>query len=189
MLYTCPLQIFLDKDGFMTKENFNQNPAFIIKTSEGDIKVELLQDKAPITVKNFLKYVEDGHYNNTIFHRVIDGFMIQGGGLTKDMKQKPAKAPIQNEAANGLLNTRGTLAMARTGEINSATSQFFINVVDNSFLNHRGKSPNEYGYCVFGRVLAGMDVVDKITAVDTGSRGHYQDVPENTIEILQITTV
>lgn len=155
----------------------------VIKTSKGDIKVELNEKAAPVTVKNFLGYVDAGHYNGTIFHRVIDGFMIQGGGFTKNMMQKPTRAPIINEAANGLGNERGTIAMARTSDINSATSQFFINVVNNAFLNHRDKSPQGFGYCVFGKVTEGMDVVDKIKSVQTGA----QDIPVETVEIISIT--
>ncbi|MGD9874136.1 MAG: peptidylprolyl isomerase [Kiritimatiellia bacterium] len=155
----------------------------LIKTSKGDIKVELNEKKAPVTVKNFLAYVDAGHYDGTIFHRVIGNFMIQGGGFTKDMRQKPTRAPIANEAANGLGNERGTIAMARTSDINSATSQFFINVVNNAFLNHRDKSAQGFGYCVFGKVTEGMDVVDAIKAVPTGA----QDIPRETVEIISIT--
>lgn len=165
----------------------NKHPVVLITTSLGDIKVELYEDKAPISVKNFLQYVKDGHYDNTIFHRVIDGFMIQGGGFTKDFKQKPTKAPIAIESDNGLKNTRGTLAMARTSDVNSATSQFFINVADNSFLDFRGKNSRDYGYAVFGKVIEGMDVVEKIKKVKTGSHDSYQDVPEKTIEIIKVT--
>jgi len=160
-----------------------ENIMVVIKTSKGDIKVELNEKKAPVTVKNFLAYVDAGHYDGTIFHRVIDGFMIQGGGFTKDMRQKPTRAPIENEAANGLGNERGTIAMARTSDIHSATSQFFINVVNNAFLNHRDKSAQGYGYCVFGRVAEGMDVVDAIKSVRTAA----QDVPVETVEIISIT--
>lgn len=155
----------------------------VIKTNKGDIKVELNEKKAPVTVKNFLAYVDAGHYDGTIFHRVIDGFMIQGGGFTKEMRQKPTRAPIANEAANGLGNERGTIAMARTSDVNSATSQFFINVVNNTFLNHRDKSAQGFGYCVFGKVTEGMDVVDAIKSVRTAA----QDVPVETVEILSIT--
>lgn len=163
----------------------NNHPVVLIKTNVGDIRVELNAEKAPISVKNFLEYVNTGHYNNTIFHRVIDGFMIQGGGFTKDFKQKPTNAAIQNEADNGLKNLRGTLAMARTSDVNSATAQFFINVVDNNFLDFRAKNPREYGYSVFGEVTEGMDVVDKIKKAKTGSFGPYQDVPVETIEIIE----
>lgn len=161
------------------------NPTVLFKTSLGDIKVELYPEKAPITVKNFLQYVNEGHYNHTIFHRVIDGFMIQGGGFTANMQQKPVHAAIVNEADNGLKNTKGTLAMARTGEVNSATAQFFINVSDNSFLDFRAKNPRDYGYCVFGKVTEGMNVVDKIKAVKTGTKGPFENVPNETVEIIE----
>ena len=139
-------------------------------TSKGRIVVELDADKAPKTVANFLQYVKSGHYNGVIFHRVIDGFMIQTGGFTADMTQKPTKAPIQNEADNGLRNDRGTIAMARTGDPHSASAQFFINTVDNDSLNHQGKTPQGWGYAVFGKVVEGMDVVDQITKVRTGNQ-------------------
>lgn len=148
-----------------------------LHTSVGTITLELDADKAPETVKNFLAYVQSGHYNNTIFHRVIDGFMIQGGGFEPGMKQKPTNEPIQNEANNGLKNERYTVAMARTQPPHSATAQFFINVKDNDFLNHTAPSSQGWGYCVFGRVVEGMDVVDKIKGVKTGSSGFHQDVP------------
>lgn len=164
-----------------------ENPMVILKTSKGDIQVELYPDKAPDTVANFLKYVDDGFYNGTIFHRVIGNFMIQGGGFTKDMQQKPTRAPVKNEAANGLKNTRGTLAMARTGDPHSATAQFFINVVDNGFLNHTSPDPRGYGYCVFGKVVSGLDVVDAIRGVATGNRGMFQDVPVESVEIISAT--
>ena len=158
------------------------NPVVLIKTSKGDIKVELDKEKAPISVENILSYVNDGYYNGTIFHRVIKNFMIQGGGFTADMKQKPTKDPIKNEAKNGLSNAKGTLAMARTSVVDSATSQFFINLIDNKFLDH---GTRDYGYAVFGKVIEGMDVVDKIAIVPTG----YQDVPTETITIESITLV
>jgi peptidyl-prolyl cis-trans isomerase B (cyclophilin B) len=148
-----------------------------LTTNLGAITLELDAEKAPKTVANFLDYVQAGHYDGTIFHRVIDGFMIQGGGFTPGMKQKPTKAPIENEAANGLKNVRGTIAMARTSDPHSATAQFFINVADNDFLDFRAPSGNGWGYCVFGRVVEGMDVVDKIKGVKTGSKGFHQDVP------------
>jgi peptidyl-prolyl cis-trans isomerase B (cyclophilin B) len=148
-----------------------------LHTNFGTIVLELDTAKAPETVKNFLAYVEAGHYDNTIFHRVIDGFMIQGGGFEPGMSQKPTNAPIQNEAANGLKNDRYTIAMARTGDPHSATAQFFINVKDNAFLNHTAPSGQGWGYCVFGKVVEGMDVVDKIKGVRTGSKGFHQDVP------------
>jgi len=158
------------------------NPVVLIKTNKGDIKVELDKEKAPISVENFLSYVNDGSYNGTIFHRVIKNFMIQGGGFTADMKQKPTIDPIKNEAKNGLSNAKGTLAMARTAVVDSATSQFFINHADNKFLDH---GTRDYGYAVFGKVTEGMDVVDKIAIVPTG----HQDVPTETITIESITLV
>ena len=157
-----------------------------IETSMGSITVELDDAKAPVTVKNFLDYAASGHYDGTIFHRVIDGFMIQGGGFTKAMDQKPTKAPIKNEAANGLTNKRGTIAMARTMVVDSATSQFFINLVDNDFLNFRAPTPQYYGYAVFGKVTDGMDVVDKIAKVKTGFAGPHQNVPEEPIVIKKV---
>ncbi len=155
------------------------NPVVVIETSLGDITVELNQEKAPKSVENFLGYVKDGFYGGTTFHRVIQGFMIQGGGLTPDMQRKPTKAAIQNEAANGLKNARGTIAMARTGEVNSATSQFFINTVDNGMLDHKSADPAGFGYAVFGKVTAGMDVVDKIEKTKTKPG----DVPVETVMI------
>lgn len=154
-----------------------------LTTNLGVIILELDAEKAPKTVANFLDYVKAGHYDGTIFHRVIDGFMIQGGGFLPGMRQKPTNAPIENEAANGLKNLRGTIAMARTSDPHSATAQFFINVADNDFLDFRAPSGNGWGYCVFGRVVEGMDVVDKIRSVRTGSRGFHQDVPLEDIVI------
>ena len=144
------------------------------KTSKGEFTVELFTAEAPISAENFLAYADSGHFDGTVFHRVIPGFMIQGGGMTADMKQKPTRDPIANEAKNGLKNTRGTLSMARTNDINSATSQFFVNVADNDFLDNRAGS---YGYAVFGKVVAGTEVVDKIKAVKTGNKGGHGDVP------------
>ena len=154
-----------------------------LTTNLGAITLELDAAKAPKTVANFLAYVKAGHYDGTIFHRVIDGFMIQGGGFLPGMRQKPTNAPIENEAANGLKNLRGTIAMARTQDPHSATAQFFINVADNDFLDFRAPTANGWGYCVFGRVVEGMDVVDKIKSVRTGSRGFHQDVPLEDIVI------
>jgi len=154
-----------------------------LHTNFGTIVLELDAAKAPETVKNFLAYVEAGHYDNTVFHRVIDGFMIQGGGFEPGMQQKPVNAPIQNEAANGLKNDRYTVAMARTSDPHSATAQFFINVKDNAFLNHTAPSGQGWGYCVFGKVVEGMDVVDKIKGVKTGSKGFHQDVPADDVVI------
>ena len=157
-----------------------------IETSMGTITVELDDAKAPVTVKNFIDYAQAGHYDGTIFHRVIDGFMIQGGGFTKDMNQKETRAPIKNEAANGLKNARGTLAMARTMIVDSATSQFFINLVDNEFLDYRGPDPRMFGYAVFGKVTDGMEVVDQIAKVKTGFAGPHQNVPETAIVIKKV---
>ncbi|KAB2968893.1 peptidylprolyl isomerase [Zoogloea sp.] len=154
-----------------------------LTTNHGDIVLELDAEKAPETVKNFLAYVESGHYNNTVFHRVINGFMIQGGGFQPGMKQKPTLEPIKNEADNGLKNEAGTIAMARTSDPHSATAQFFINVADNDFLNHRSPDMQGWGYCVFGRVSEGQDVVDKIKGVKTGSSGFHQDVPKEDVVI------
>jgi peptidyl-prolyl cis-trans isomerase B (cyclophilin B) len=154
-----------------------------IHTNYGVITLTLFADKAPVTVANFLDYVKEGFYDNTIFHRVIDGFMIQGGGFEPGMDQKESKATIQNEANNGLVNNLGTVAMARTNEPHSATAQFFINVGDNSFLNFRSESTDGWGYCVFAEVSDGMDVVEKIRAVATGNSGYHQDVPEEDVVI------
>ena len=148
-----------------------------LETNLGDITIELDSEKAPLTAKNFLEYVNSGYYDNTLFHRVIDGFMIQGGGFEPGMKQKPTRSPIQNEAANGLKNEKYTIAMARTSDVHSATAQFFINVADNASLNYTSSTPRGFGYCVFGRVVDGKDVVDKIRKVKTGSRSGHQDVP------------
>ena len=167
--------------------NQENNPVVLIKTTQGDIQAELFADKAPATVKNFIQYMDDKQYNGTIFHRVIDGFMIQGGGFTKDFVQKPTRAPIKNEATNELKNQRGTLAMARTSDPDSATCQFFINVADNASLDHKSPTPREFGYCVFGKVREGMDVVDKIKGVATTSRGPHQNVPAEAVEILEIS--
>ncbi len=159
------------------------NPKVEMETSKGKMVIELFPDKAPETVKNFLNYVETKYYDGTIFHRVIPKFMIQGGGFTADMKQKSAGAPIKNEADNGLKNDRGTIAMARTGDPHSATAQFFINSVNNDFLNHKSKTQQGWGYVVFGKVISGMDVIDAISAVKTVTRGRFRDVPAETIEI------
>ena len=158
-----------------------------LKTTLGDIVIELNHEKAPITAKNFEEYVKSGFYKGTIFHRVIKGFMIQGGGLNSQLEQKKTNAPIKNEADNGLKNDRGTIAMARTNDPHSATAQFFINTVDNSFLNFRSKDLSGWGYCVFGKVVEGMDVVDKIERAKTTTVSYYQDVPVETIEILDAT--
>lgn len=158
----------------------------VIETSLGTIKIELYDDKAPLTVANFLSYVNDKFYDGTIFHRVISGFMIQGGGFTPEMNQKATKSPIKNEANNGLSNKRGTLAMARTMVVDSATCQFFINHVDNPFLDFSSPTPQGYGYCVFGAVTEGLDVLDKIAAVKTGNVGYFQNVPTETVTIRSI---
>ncbi len=171
------------KDG---KDQSMSNPTVVIKTSSGSIKAELFADKAPTTAKNFLQYVDDKFYDGTIFHRVIATFMIQGGGFDKDMVQKKTRPGIVNEAKTGGPNARGTLAMARTSDPNSATAQFFINVVDNVGLNYRGDSAQDIGYCVFGRVTEGMDVVDKIKAVATGNHGGHNNVPLSPVVIESI---
>ncbi len=165
----------------------NSMPVVIIETSHGTITAELFEDKAPLSVANFLAYTDKGAYDGTIFHRVIDGFMIQGGGFTPDMTQKPTEAPVKNEARSDVPNARGTLAMARTQVVDSATSQFFINLKENGFLNHTAKTPQGYGYAVFGRVTEGMDVVDKIAKVQTGRHpaGHG-DVPVEPVEIKSV---
>ena len=158
-----------------------------LHTNYGDITLELDFDNAPKSATNFKQYAEDGFYNGTIFHRVIDGFMIQGGGMDESMEQKETRASIENEADNGLKNLAGTVAMARTNDPHSASSQFFINVQDNDFLNHSGKNAQGWGYCVFGKVTDGMDVVNKIRTVKTGSKGFHQDVPVDTILIENVT--
>jgi peptidyl-prolyl cis-trans isomerase B (cyclophilin B) len=160
-----------------------------MQTTLGDITIELDAAAAPISVKNFLEYVNNGGYDGTIFHRVIKGFMIQGGGMTKTMQSKPSNDPIVNEASNGLKNKRGSIAMARTANPDSATNQFFINHGDNDFLDFRGPSPDKIGYAVFGKVTEGLDVVDKIAAVKTASKGMYDDVPQQTVEIVSVKVV
>ena len=160
----------------------------VFKTSLGDVKIALDFDNAPITAKNFQQYVEEGFYEGTIFHRVIKGFMVQGGGFASGMGEKETRESIQNEANNGLGNKRGTLAMARTQDPHSASAQFFINLVDNDFLDFKGESTQGWGYCVFGEVVEGMDIVDKMTLVDTGRMGHHDDVPKEEI-IVQSASV
>ena len=157
-----------------------------IKTNFGTIEAELFEDKAPETVANFAGYAKSGHYDGTIFHRVIDGFMIQGGGFTPGMNQKATRAPVKNEAGNGLSNLRGTIAMARTSDPHSATSQFFINTVDNKYLDYTSPTPRGWGYCVFARVTDGMDVVDAISKVTTGFSGPHQNVPEEPVVIEKV---
>ncbi len=165
---------------FMTAEPAHSEPSVVLSTTLGDITIELYPDKAPVTVENFLAYVDAGFFDKSIFHRVIPGFVLQGGGFTEKMEQKKTRTPIKNEAENGLKNNRGTLSMARTSDINSATSQFFINLKDNSSLDH---GTRDFGYAVFAKVTAGMDVVDKIAAVPTGNRGMFQDVPVKAVII------
>jgi len=165
------------------------NPRVLLDTSKGKIVIELFADKAPKSTKNFLDYVNAGHYNGTIFHRVIPGFMVQGGGFTPEMTEKPTRPPIQNEADNRVLNQRGTLAMARTPDPNSASSQFFINVANNGFLNFRSKTPEGWGYAVFGKVVEGMDVVDAIVAVKTTTKGPYENVPVEPVVVRKATVV
>lgn len=162
------------------------NPVVLIETSMGSMKAELWADKAPETVANFMGYIDKEYYDGLIFHRVIDGFMIQGGGFTPDMRQKATGKPIRNEASAELANNRGTLAMARTSDINSATSQFFINLADNDFLNHKSKNPDGYGYCAFGTLVEGLDVLDAIGKVKTASSRGHGDVPVETVEIKSI---
>lgn len=165
------------------------NPVVVMSTSLGDVTLELFKAEAPVSVQNFLQYVNDGFYGGTVFHRVKKGFMIQGGGFTPSLQEKPTRPPILNEATNGLHNTRGTLAMARTRALRSATSQFYINVVDNRALDHTGESPADFGYAVFGRVLSGMDVVDRIVAVPTTSKGPMDDVPVEPVVIKSVKMV
>jgi len=166
-----------------------ENPKVILVTSMGEIELELYPDKAPVSVENFLSYVNSGFYTDVIFHRVIAGFMIQGGGHIKNLNRKVALPPIVNEATNGLKNKRGTIAYARTGVINSATSQFFINLVDNDFLNNKNKTQQGFGYAVFGKVVKGMDVVDEIAKVKTGIQKGMKDVPKKPVVILSVKVV
>ena len=161
----------------------------ILHTSHGDITIDLDADNSPETVKNFLRYVHDGHYDGTLFHRVIPGFMIQGGGFASGMQQKATRAPVANEAANGVKNARYTVAMARTSDPHSATAQFFINVADNAFLDYKGPSPQGYGYCVFGKVTGGQDVVDRIAGVPTGRSGFHENVPTQDVVITRAEEV
>ncbi len=162
-------------------------PIVKMETNKGLIIIELNADEAPISTENFLNYARDGFYQQTIFHRVIPNFMIQGGGFTAAMAQKKTQAEIKNEADNGLKNVRGSLAMARTQVVDSASSQFFVNLADNDFLNHQGKTPNGYGYAVFGQVIEGMEIVDEIAKVHTGTSGHHQDVPTEAVVIEHIS--
>jgi peptidyl-prolyl cis-trans isomerase B (cyclophilin B) len=168
------------------QEKANTNPQVVLETTKGEIVLELYADKAPLTVKNFLDYIEAGFYSKTIFHRVIPGFMIQGGGFSRDMQKKPTQTPIKNEAFNGLKNDRGTIAMARTQAPHSASSQFFINTVDNAFLNYKSQTMSGWGYAVFGKVVKGMEVVDAISKVATGIQGRFRDVPKTPVEIIKV---
>jgi len=162
------------------------NVIVVMETSEGPVKLELWADKAPVTVRNFLQYADEGFYDGTIFHRAIDGFMIQGGGFTPDMKQKKTRAPIKNEAAGELKNLRGTIAMARTSDIDSATAQFFINLKDNDFLDHQDNTPRGFGYAAFGKVVEGMDVVDRIKSARTATVGPHENVPVKPVLIRNV---
>jgi len=173
----------------MTTQAQAANPLVKLTTSKGDIVLELDPAKAPASVENFLKYVNDGFYNGLVFHRVINGFMIQGGGMDKDMQQKQTRAPIKNEADNGLPNDNYTIAMARTGDPHSATAQFYINVKNNTGLNHTGKSQSGWGYAVFGKVVEGKDVVDAIKAVPTTTKGPYSDVPREPVTIIKAEVI
>jgi cyclophilin family peptidyl-prolyl cis-trans isomerase len=186
---TCVLLLLPLLAAFTASAQTSSNPSVVVKTSMGSFTIELFPEKAPETVKNFLLYVDEGFYAGTIFHRVIDGFMVQGGGLDATMTKKQTRKPIVNEAGNKLKNTVGTVAMARTGEPNSATAQFFVNVKDNAFLDYRDSSNDGIGYCVFGKVVQGMDVVEKIKAVPTGTKGGMQNVPLTPVVIESVKRV
>jgi len=188
-LILCLTLVLIIGTGLGARAEKRSHPLVKLETSMGDITLELYPDKAPATVANFLQYVKDGFYNGTIFHRVINGFMIQGGGFDKEMDQKQTRASIKNEADNGLKNEAYTVAMARTMVPDSATAQFFINVADNRALNHTGKTPQGWGYTVFGKVVQGQEVVDKIKAVATSSKGMYQNVPVEAVTINKATVV
>ena len=175
--------------GGVYAQEAGRNPVLVMETSMGTVKMELFAKEAPLSVKNFLDYAASGFYDGTVFHRVIPNFMIQGGGFTADMNEKTTKAPIKNEAGNGLKNNRGTLAMARTNIVDSATAQFFINVIDNDYLNHRDESSRGFGYAVFGKVIDGMAVVDKIAATRTGMKNGMPDVPVTPVFIKSIKVV
>jgi len=181
--------VILACSGTVAVAGEGKKPMVLMSTSMGDIKIELDPEKAPITVENFLTYAKDGQYDGTIFHRVIKNFMIQGGGMDKEMNEKKTRAPIKNEAGNGLKNDEGTIAMARTNVVDSATAQFFINVHNNEFLNHKGTSPRDFGYAVFGKVVEGMDVVHKIENVPTTARKGHADVPTEPVVIKSIKVV
>jgi cyclophilin family peptidyl-prolyl cis-trans isomerase len=163
------------------------NPVVVVTTSMGEFTLELFKDKAPVSVENFLSYADAGFYEGTIFHRVKSGYVVQGGGYTPEMVEKATRPPIQNEATNGLKNSRGSLAMARTRALRSATAQWYVNVANNSALDHRGYSPDDFGYAVFGRVLSGMDIVDRIAKVPTGTNGDHEDVPTTPVVIQKVT--
>jgi len=185
-LYTLILIALLGSTALISQPALAANPLLTVETNRGNFIVELYPEKAPKTVANFMQYVNSGFYKDTIFHRVINRFMIQGGGFTANMVEKETRAPVVNEAGNGLLNEVGTLAMARTSDPNSATAQFFINLENNQFLNYQSPDPELIGYCVFGRVLKGMDVVREIASTPTGFSGPYSDVPKSPIVIQQI---
>lgn len=187
MMYTQTLKHFLLALLLTIASNGYAATQVEFKTSEGDFVVELYPEKAPATVANFLKYVKDDFYKKTIFHRVINGFMIQGGGFERDLYEKPTREPVKNEAGNGLKNTTGTIAMARTSNPDSATSQFFINLTNNAFLDYTGPEPAKIGYCVFGRIISGMDTVKKIAITPTGSISRFTDVPTKAIKIKSAT--
>ena len=189
-LYTALFALLLCCAALPSYSSTKGKPTMVkLQTNHGTITLQLDAEKAPNTVKNFLDYANSGFYSNTVFHRVIDNFMVQGGGFEPGMKQKPVKAPIQNEAANGLKNDMYTVAMARTGDPHSATAQFFINVKNNDFLNYSAPNVQGYGYCVFGKVVEGMDVVDKIRKVKTGNRSGFQDVPMEDVIITKVEVV
>ncbi|MGB2832504.1 MAG: peptidylprolyl isomerase [Methylotenera sp.] len=186
-IFAVFMLVLFSGSAFAAESKTSNNPQITIETSQGNIVLELYLQKAPKTVANFLQYAESGFYKDTIFHRVINGFMIQGGGFTTDMQEKATRDPIKNEAANGLNNDTGTIAMARTSDPDSAAAQFFINLANNHALNYRGDSAEEIGYCVFGRVLTGMEVVREIATVNTGNVGPYGNVPKTPIIIKQIS--
>jgi peptidyl-prolyl cis-trans isomerase B (cyclophilin B) len=181
--YRCGTKDVKRKKKLTEASMADKQPVVLLSTNKGDIRIELDTDKAPITTQNFIDYVNDRHYDGLIFHRVIPGFMIQGGGMDAQMAERKTKAPIKNEAANGLKNDTGSIAMARTNVVDSATSQFFINVKDNDFLNHRSTAASEFGYTVFGRVIEGMEIVREIEKAKTQSRGHHDDVPVEPVVI------
>jgi len=182
--YLILMTIIFNNNG--ANAEMTTNTKISIKTSQGDIKLELFDDKAPITSGNFKEYIKSGHFSNSIFHRVIKDFMIQGGGFTPEMKEKESLPPIKNEANNKLSNERGTIAMARTNDPHSASSQFFINLKDNTFLDFKSETMQGWGYCVFGKVIEGIEVIDKIALVETGSYGPHQDVPKDPVIIEEI---